>query len=116
MEKKNFSCHPPPSTFHLLIMITQKDVEHIAKLARLHLDDSTKQSLEKDLSSILAFVETLNELDTADIIPMTGGTTLTNAMHDDAEDDLSLEGKGSELLGAVPSVKDGFVKVTSIFE
>ena len=43
--------------------ISQDDVKHVAKLARLELNDTEVQQLATDLSNILGLVETLNELD-----------------------------------------------------
>ncbi len=44
--------------------ITKQDVEHVAKLARLHVTESEKEAFAKQLSQILTHVETLNQYDT----------------------------------------------------
>ena len=44
-------------------------VEHIAKLARLSVTDSEKETFGPQLEGILAYVEKLNELDTKDVEP-----------------------------------------------
>ena len=51
--------------------IDKDTVKHISKLARISLDDKKADSLSKNLSSIIDFIEKLNELDTEKIIPMT---------------------------------------------
>lgn len=98
-------------------MIGRKDVEHIARLARIALTEAEKEKLEKDLSGILEFVAKLNELDVSEVEPMTGGTTLKNAMRDDA-DEVALPGCASPslLVEVSPTNKNGYVGVKSVFD
>ena len=49
--------------------VTRDDVEHIASLANLCLDDAEITSLQTDLGSILGYVEQLNALNTEGIGP-----------------------------------------------
>ena len=51
--------------------IDKDTVKHIAKLARISLDEKKINSLSKDLSSIMDFIEKLNELNTEKIVPLT---------------------------------------------
>ena len=44
--------------------ITLEDVEYVASLAQLTLDDEAKQRLLKEMGDVLAYVDKLNELDT----------------------------------------------------
>ena len=97
-------------------MITKKDVEHIAALARIKLTAEEKEKMEKELSAILGFVEKLNEVETADIEPMAGGTGLQNIWREDKQIDKSLEQKSAELINAAPKRKDDWIKVKAIFE
>lgn len=50
--------------------VTEKDVTYVADLANLELTEQERQSLVKDLNSILEFVDHLNELDTSNVPPM----------------------------------------------
>lgn len=50
--------------------VTEQDVVYVAELANLELTDQERTSLAKDLSSILEFVDRLNELDTSSVPPM----------------------------------------------
>ena len=47
------------------------DIHHVAQLARLALSEDEAQRLGAELGDILAYVEQLNEVDTADVDPMT---------------------------------------------
>lgn len=48
-----------------------KDVEHVAKLARLNLTDEEKETFTEQLNAILQYAEKLNELDTEGVAPTT---------------------------------------------
>lgn len=47
--------------------ITRETVLHVARLARLELEATEIEVLQRDLGSFLEYVETLNELDTSGI-------------------------------------------------
>ena len=51
--------------------IDKDTVKHISKLARISLDEKKINSLSKDLSSIMKFIEKLNELNTDKTTPLT---------------------------------------------
>lgn len=42
-------------------MITTKDIEHLATLARIKLEDSEKQELTKDIDAILSYVDEIKK-------------------------------------------------------
>ncbi len=48
----------------LNMAITRETVLHVAKLARLELEDSEIDRMQKDLDNILEYVNSLSELDT----------------------------------------------------
>lgn len=50
--------------------ITQKDVEYVAALANLQLSPAERERMEKDLNSILDYIDTLSEVDTSNVEPM----------------------------------------------
>jgi aspartyl-tRNA(Asn)/glutamyl-tRNA(Gln) amidotransferase subunit C len=54
--------------------ITRTDVEKIAELARLELTAKEAESFTGQLGSILSHIDKLNELDTADVPPMSHST------------------------------------------
>lgn len=101
-------------------MISKKDVEHIARLARIELSDGEMAKFGKDLSDILAFVEKLGEVDTALIEPLTGGTNLENIMREDTRSgffgEARLDEQGQSLIEAAPRRRDGSVEVPAVFQ
>jgi aspartyl-tRNA(Asn)/glutamyl-tRNA(Gln) amidotransferase subunit C len=50
--------------------VTEKDVAYVAGLASLELTEQERQSMLKDLNSILDYIDVLNELDTSNVPPM----------------------------------------------
>lgn len=96
--------------------ISAQDVGHIANLARTELSKEDAQKFEVELSAILQFIDTLNTLDTSDVLPVRGGTLLTNQMREDSRLDADLENKRDKLMDAVPEKKGEWVKVRAIFE
>src|SRR5712672_907248 len=50
--------------------VTEKDVTYVADLANLELTDQERQNLAKELSSILDYIELLDQLDTVNVPPM----------------------------------------------
>lgn len=91
----------------------KRELEHLAKLARIQLDPKEEEKLLKDLGNILNYFKELQELDTADVPPMTGGTDLRNVFREDGEREQTNRGAGTE---AFPAKKDGYLKVPPVFE
>ena len=50
--------------------IDDATVRHIARLARIRVDDAQAKTLQSELTAILQWVEQLNELDTSGVAPM----------------------------------------------
>ncbi len=95
--------------------ITREDVKKIAHLARIELSEEEQREFEKDLSSILDFIGKLNELNTADVIPVTGGTTKETVFREDTQIDVTLEGNAAMLIADAPETERGFIKVKKVF-
>jgi aspartyl-tRNA(Asn)/glutamyl-tRNA(Gln) amidotransferase subunit C len=97
--------------------IGKKELEHLAKLARIELDPGEEETLIKDLGNILDHFNELRELDTSNIAPMTGGTDLVNVFRADGEDDGGTESTNRGAgVDAFPESKNGYNKVPPIFE
>ena len=101
--------------------ISKKDVQHIARLARIELTSAEEAKFEKDLSGVLDFIGKLNAVNTNDIKPVQGGIDLMSVMRCDEtkKEELDVEyeaRRAASLVKAVPDRKDGFVKVKGVFE
>lgn len=88
----------------------------MARLARIELTPAEEEKFERELSSILGFIEKLKEIDTASVLPMTGGTLLENVLRKDEVKDKNLEDKSSALINAAPEKKERWIKVRTVFE
>jgi aspartyl-tRNA(Asn)/glutamyl-tRNA(Gln) amidotransferase subunit C len=62
---------------------TKEQIEHIAKLARLKLTPQEMEKMPGQLTSILEWMNVLNEVDTSTVEPTAQVTGLTNALRDD---------------------------------
>ena len=92
-------------------MITIKDVEHVAKLARLELTEDEKELYTKQLGDVLKYVDQMNEVDTSNVKPMTQVIDFVNVMRDDK---VVYEITKEELMANAPEVENGFFKVPKI--
>ena len=93
--------------------IFEKEVRHVAKLARLNLSGSEVEAYKKDLNSILTYVETLEELDTKGIKPMSHVMDTRNIWREDIPTDT---GKPEDLLSNAPLKEKGCFKVPRILD
>lgn len=92
-------------------MITIKDVEHVAKLARLELTEEEKVKFSKQLGDILTYAEQMNEIDTTGIEPMSHAIPVVNVFR---EDKVECELTREELMMNAPMEENGFFRVPKI--
>lgn len=92
-------------------MIEIKDVEHVAKLARLELTEDEKVKFSKQLGDILKHMEQLNEVDTTGIEPMNHPIDFVNVMREDV---VSYEHTREELMSNAPEIEQDYFKVPKI--
>ncbi len=64
-------------------MITSKDVEHVAKLARLALTEDEKRLYTNQLSRILEYFAQLNAVNTDGVEPMSHALPVVNVLRED---------------------------------
>jgi aspartyl-tRNA(Asn)/glutamyl-tRNA(Gln) amidotransferase subunit C len=93
--------------------LTIEEVEHIAQLARLELDQEQKSRYREQLSEILDYIAKLRELDTSDVPPTAGGGLGRMPLRTDR----SRPGMPIEaLLENAPEVHDQQFKIPPVFE
>lgn len=86
--------------------LIQKDIKHTAELAKLKLSESELEKFEKELNSILEYMEILNEVDTKGVEETSQVTGLTNNLRKDkAGKSLKID----EVLRNVKKSKDGYI-------
>lgn len=97
-------------------MISDKEVRHIASLARIKISDKEEKSLKKDLSSILEYIDKLNEVDTTGVEPLYQTTGLVNSFRtDEPRGEFKMdESLNEKLIGQAPHQENRFIKVKSV--
>lgn len=92
-------------------MITVKDVEHVAKLARLEITEEEKELYTKQLGDVLKYVDQMNEVDTTGVKPMAQVIDFSNVVREDVPE---LEISKEALMSNAPEEENGFFKVPKI--
>ena len=97
-------------------MLSEKEVSHIAKLARIELDDAMRERMRRDLSSILEYVDQLSRVQTAGVEPLFQVTGLENAVRpDEHRGTWPMDAKLAELLaGQAPHRHERYIRVKSV--
>ncbi|MBI2013256.1 MAG: Asp-tRNA(Asn)/Glu-tRNA(Gln) amidotransferase subunit GatC [Candidatus Colwellbacteria bacterium] len=89
------------------------NVEYLAKLARVELSEEEKRRFSGELGKILDHFKELQELDTENVVPMAGGTELTNVFRKDEAKERFPE-LNNAATKAFPDTKDGLLKVPKV--
>ena len=93
--------------------IDKDTVKHISKLAKISLDEKKIENLSKDLSSIMKFIERLNELNTDTTSPL---TSIINASLKSREDEVKDEKIRDQILKNSPEKNEEFFVVPKVIE
>ena len=93
--------------------ITGKEVEYVAKLARLKLTEQEKELFTEQLDSILDYMGKLNELDTENVPSTSHVLPLKNVMREDKVKDSHLQ---EEMLSNAPERDNNFFSVPKIID
>ena len=96
--------------------ISKQQIEHIAKLARIELTEKEKEKFTKELSSILDYVEKLDQVDTKNVEPIKQVTGLENVVRDDEKLRTSNPELRTKILKQAPRRKGDYFQVPKILE
>ena len=91
--------------------LTRDDVAHVARLARLRLDDAELDEFTEQLANVLAHAEDIERLDADDVEPTAHPLPLRNVFRDDV---VRASVDRAEVLAAAPSAQDGQFRVPQI--
>ena len=89
--------------------LSAEDIVKLARLARLHLSQDEVVQYQKELSSILGYVEQLDSVDVSGVDPTYQVTGLTNVMRNDELIDYGVS--QADLLKNVPTKEGAYIKV-----
>lgn len=93
--------------------VDQNTVRHIAQLARITLSEQELAPLATELNQILDWVEQLDEIDTANVAPMTSVVGHAMAMREDV---VTVNDLQAEVTANAPQSDDGFYVVPKVVE
>jgi aspartyl-tRNA(Asn)/glutamyl-tRNA(Gln) amidotransferase subunit C len=109
--------------------VTETDVSYVADLANLELTDEERARMVRDLNSILGYVDSLNELDTANVAPMAqvsdrygldlskqGSERFAYASRDDIREGLRKSLPHDVALANAPDADQTFFRVPKVIE
>jgi aspartyl-tRNA(Asn)/glutamyl-tRNA(Gln) amidotransferase subunit C len=95
--------------------ITKADIEKVAQLAHLELDEEEVKMFSAQMSDIVSYVEQLNELDTKDVEPALGGLTPEGESTDSSRKDELKPSLGQKVaLEEAPDPAEGHFRVPKV--
>lgn len=95
------------------MQLTPEEIDHIALLARLELTGEERERAGAELSQILGYFETLNQLDTEGVVPMAHVLPVSNVLRPDvSRPSLPREA----VLQNAPESADGMFQVPRVVE
>ena len=93
--------------------VTNEQVRHIARLARIAMSDEELERLVPELNNILGWVEQLGEVDTDGIEPLATVIDQKLRLRDDAVTDGDIR---DDILANAPDAQHGFFAVPKVIE
>ncbi len=91
--------------------ISKEEVVHVAKLARLNLDEEAIEIYTRQLGDILTYMDTLNRVDTKDVPPTSHAIFINNAFR---EDEVKASVPVERVLANAPQSEDGSFVVPKV--
>ena len=93
-------------------ILTADDVRYVARLTHLSLTDDEVESMRSQLSTVLDFFQTLQQVDTTDVEPTSSPTDVSSVMR---EDEPTPSMSRAETLANAPHTEDDYVRVLPVF-
>jgi len=94
-------------------MLNKSQIEHLANLARLDINEAEKKKYAEQISSVLEYFRQLDELDTSKVEPTDHITGLQNVTREDEVREIYSTKK---ILKAAPEIEANQVKVKAVFK
>ena len=95
--------------------IEEKDVAKVAQLAHLELADEELKVFGPQMTEIIAYIEQLNQLDTANVTPALGGLTPEGEQTDSSRADETQPSLGQKTaLAEAPDPAEGHFRVPKV--
>jgi aspartyl-tRNA(Asn)/glutamyl-tRNA(Gln) amidotransferase subunit C len=96
-----------------IMSVTNEQVRHIARLARIAMSDAELERLAPELNNILSWVEQLGEVNTDGIEPLTAVIDQKLRLREDVVNDGNIR---DDVLANAPEAQHGFFAVPKVIE
>lgn len=93
--------------------VGRKELEYVAEMARIYLDEEEGEKLVGDLIRILGYVDKLKELEVSGVEPMFHPFEFPQRLR---KDEVKVTLNQEEALSNAPDKKDGFFRVPKIID
>lgn len=93
--------------------LSQREIKHVATLARLEISESEETKFTEQLGSVLDYFDKLDSAETGDSKPIEQINNMENIV---IEDTIREKYDRNEMLANAPEKEDGFIKVKAVFE
>lgn len=94
-------------------VISDETMEYVGILAKLELSSEEKERAKEDMAKMLDYIDTLNELDTSGVEPMSHVFPVHNVLREDV---VTNGDEREEILANAPEAKEGAFVVPKTFD
>ena len=94
-------------------IISDETIEYVGILAKLELSEEENEQAKKDMANMLDYIDTLNELDTSGVEPMSHVFPVNNVFREDV---VTNGDDREEILANAPEAKEGAFVVPKTFD
>jgi aspartyl-tRNA(Asn)/glutamyl-tRNA(Gln) amidotransferase subunit C len=98
---------------YLIVSLSKEQVQHVAQLARLHLQEDQFDDIVAKLSRIVDFVDQLQRAPTEDVVPMAHPLNQVQRLRPDVVTETD---EREAIQVNAPAVSDGFYLVPKVIE
>jgi aspartyl-tRNA(Asn)/glutamyl-tRNA(Gln) amidotransferase subunit C len=95
------------------VQITDETIAYVSALAKLELSGAEKEKAKEDLGNILNYIDTMNEIDTDEVEPMSHVFPIKNVFREDVVENTA---DRENLLSNAPEQQDGCYVVPQTVE
>lgn len=93
--------------------LSLQDIRHIARLARIHVDDAEAETARGQLNSIFGLIEQMQAVDTSGVEPMSHALDVAQRLREDKVSESDLRDKFQAI---APAVENGLYLVPKVIE
>lgn len=93
--------------------LSQQDILHIARLARLRIDESEAAAVQSQLNNIFGLIEQMQAVDTGGVEPMSHALDVSQRLRADAVSESNLRDKFQAI---APATENGLYLVPKVIE